>query len=119
MEQKFKKESDAIAAVEALVNDYKQATYLEKAPILSKMESLKKDIPEEYKEAHHLVDRYVAMTPVTAMRRAQNLVHRFESAPGVVFNLRKEAKSMLEGIPKTPEYESVRDLLRHYANCGD
>lgn len=114
MEQ-FKNEKAAIAAVEKMVTEYKNATYMEKGSILLKMEELKKNIPEEFKEAHHLVDRYVAMTPVTAMRRAQNLVHRFESAPGVVFNLRKEAKSMLEGIPKTPEYESVRDLLRHYS----
>lgn len=117
--EKFENEAAAIAAVENLVNSYKEAPYLDKATILKKLEDL--NIPKEFKEACHLRDRYTKMTPATAMQRAQRLVHRFETLPDKSYPLplRQEAKSMLEGLPRTRAYEAVRDILGHYANCGD
>lgn len=117
--EKFKNEAAAIAAVEKLVEKYKNAPYLDKATLLKQLEEL--DIPEEFAEARHLQARYTEMSPITAMQRAQRLVHRFATLPKGSFSLplRQEAESMLAGLPRTKEYDAIRDLLRHYATRGD
>lgn len=115
----FKNGQEAISKVEELVAGYKGASYLEKANWLKRLEDL--NIPEEFTGARQLRDRYVKMTPETAMQRAMSLVQSFNTLGPKEYPMprRLEAKSMLEGLPKDPKYDSVRDLLRHYANGGD
>ncbi len=119
--KKFKNEQEAISCIEKAVENYKKSTYLEKADRLTEMEELEKGLPEEFHEARRILSRYTEMSPVTALQRAQKLVHRIDTAPDNVYvlSMREQARAMLEGIPRTKEYESVRDLLRHYATQGD
>ena len=101
------------------MEEYKNAPYLDKANFLNELKEL--NVPEEFAEARHLRDRYTKITPATAMQRAQRLVHRFETLPDKSYPLplRKEAESMLAGLPRTKEYDAIRDLLRHYSTRGD
>ena len=120
MEQ-FKNESEAIRSAEALIKDYTEASYLDKAGWLSKLDEFEKLIPVEFSEARRIVQRYTAITPATAMQRAHALVHRIETAgpKTYVLPMREQARAMLNGLPRGDSYASVRDLLRHYATQGD
>ncbi len=117
--EKFENGQQAITAVEDLVAKYKSAPYLDKAVILKQMEDL--EIPEKFTGARKLRDHYTQMTPATAMQRAMSLVQSFGELQEKQYPLplRKEAESMLAGLPRTEAYAAIRDLLRHYANCGD